>query len=139
MKLRKLLMLIILGLPTLFAVAQDAGGSFEQFIAKANSYCPIVFRDGWTVESFTCENDTVTTKISITGEAANYLPMIAANAEKMKQLWLGQMSQYGKQWNNLVDIVVANDKTLAIVLEGQSKEMSVVFLFTPNELKTYKP
>ena len=124
----------------LFSVLCMAQNSaLEDFIANANSRCPITFNDGWAVESFTCENDTVTTTITLTGGVANYLPMIAANADLVKKVWLGQVAQYGERWNDFASLVAEENKTLVVMLRGEANAASVALTFSPDDLKASEP
>ena len=134
--MKKFSLIITCVLFSILCMAQNS--ALDDFIASANSRCPMTFSDAWTVESFTCESDTVTTTIALTGEAANYLPMIAANAGMVKNMWLGQMAQYGEEWNNFAALVAGENKTLVVMLHSKDNATSVAFTFSPDELKTSK-
>ena len=133
--MNKLFSIIAFVLMALLCVAQNNESTLDVYIAKANAQCPISFSDGWTVESFTASTDTVTMTITLAGQAAGYLPMMAAYAPMVKIMWLGQMSIYGERWNQLVELVVAEDKTLAVLLRSQDKASDLTFVFTTEELK----
>ncbi|MBR1804708.1 MAG: hypothetical protein IJ775_07410 [Muribaculaceae bacterium] len=136
--MKKLFLIIALMLLPVVCNAQNADSALNQYLEKANSLCPIVFSDGWTVDSFACEGDTITASITVAGGAASYLPMMAANAERMKKMWIGQMPQYGERWNRLVELVVAEGKSLLVLLQTEDKATSATFVFNPEEL-TVKP
>ena len=135
--MKKYSLIIICALFSILCMAQNS--ALDDFVAKADSRCPISYNDNWTVESFTSGNDTVTTTIALRGEAANYLPMIAANAGMVKNIWLGQMAQYGEEWNNFAALVADENKTLVVMLHDEANVTSVAFSFSPDELKAGKP
>ena len=132
--MKKIFIALILATISLLASAQDKESALTGYIEKANTLCPIQYGDGWTVESFTCENDTVVTTITVHGEAANYLPMIAANADAVKRMWLGQMMKYGENWNRLIEMVVAEKLTFQVNLQSDDKSTTITFVFTTDEL-----
>lgn len=132
MKAKKFVAVVVV---LLFPLLLSAQSALEQYVSDANSRCPLTYSDGWSVEAFSCVCDTVTADIKLSGEAAGYLPMLASNAEAVKGMWLGQMSLYGEQWNRLVRLVVAEGKTLAVVLRNDDKTLVVRMVFTPDELK----
>lgn len=134
MKLNKLFFVIACTLLPVVCAAQEPASLLPQFVEMANSHCPIAFADGWTVESFACGQDTVTISVTVAGDAAKSLPMLAANAETVKKMWLGQLPKYGDTWNRFIELVVAEDKTLVAVLCAKDGTSSASFVFTPEEL-----
>ena len=67
-------------------------------------------------------------------DAAQYLPMMAANAKQMKTMWIRQIPQYGPYWNKMVERVVAMRKTLVVDLKASEGDNHATFVFSPDEL-----
>ena len=133
MKLNKLLILIVLLLP--FQVfAQEETMTLNDFVSQLNAACPRVLNDGWTVNSFTLDADTLSVSITVADDAAQYLPMMAANAKQMKTMWIRQIPQYGPYWNKMVERVVAMRKTLVVDLKASEGDNHATFVFSPDEL-----
>ena len=136
MKLNRLLLLLfsLMALPALCS-AQESVSQPENYVSQMNDKCPREFADGWIVEGFTLDGDTLAVTITVSDAVAAYLPMIKANADQTKAMWIQQMPQYGSYWNQLVELLLAAQKQLVVNLRSSDGKTEVIFVFQPDELK----
>lgn len=133
MKLRvTILLAILMALPTLCA-AQDSG--LNEYVTALQAKCPKTLDGEWELTSVTLDGDTINVDITVSGQSATYLPYMAANATQMKQMWLQQLPRYGKEWNQLITLLVVEEKSLVLTLKAVEGEASATFTFAPADFK----
>lgn len=125
----------VLALLPLLLLAQDNNKEPERntFVAELNAKCPIAFNDGWQVNSFNTDADTVSVVITVAANVETYLPYMAANADQVKQMWLQKMHQYGPMWNTLIDLAISKNHSVVITLKAPSSEAQAQFTFLPSD------
>lgn len=130
-------LLALLAFPAL-CIAQNEGEmpvDIETFVAQVNEKCPITYGEGWGLSSCTLIGDTVSLSMVVPANFGFVLPMLTGNAENVKRLWVNQLSQYGSQWNQLVDLLVSSNKSLKLVLKPEDNSTEGVILFEPADFK----
>jgi hypothetical protein len=130
-------LLALLAFPA-WCFAQDEGDTpvdIEAFVTQVNEKCPITYSEGWAVNSCTLTDDTVSLVMGVPANFGFVLPMLTGNAENVKRLWIKQLSQYGAQWNQFVDMLVSSNKALKLVLKPEDSNSEGVILFEPANFK----
>lgn len=95
--------------------------ALQNLVMEMNQDCPIEYQDGWNVNSFKLSDNMLGINIEITGEMAQYFPMMRANAAMLKSQWINTLPNYGEHWNRLIEMSVkdAIPVTVTLVTEGQ--------------------
>lgn len=113
------------------ALCHAQQNKFNDYVAAIQAQCPKTFDSDWELTSVALDGDTLVVNITVSGQSATYLPYMAANATQMKQMWLQQLPRYGKEWNQLITLLVAEEKSLVLTLKAVEGEASATFTFAP--------
>lgn len=113
------------------ALCHAQQNKFNDYVAVIQAQCPKTFDSDWELTSVALDGDTLVVNITVSGQSATYLPYMAANGPQMKQMWLQQLPRYGKEWNQLITLLVAEEKSLVLTLKAVEGEASATFTFAP--------
>lgn len=133
LKLRFLWTLAVLMMTTV-SFAQDEAETpmdIQARVAQINEQCPISIVEGWSVQSCISTGDTVNLVIQTPANLASFLPMLTGNEKNVKRLWIKQLTDYGEQWNQLVDMLVKSDIILILTLRPEEHDTEAVIVLDP--------
>ena len=131
------LCLCVLSLFPLVGVAQDTTAvELEEYVEQLNDQCPIDYKDGWCINSFTMVEDRYAlVDMGLPSSLSMFFSTLTADKDNVKRLWVRQLEQYGERWNHFVDLLVAADRRLVINMCPEDCEKSALLSFQPSDFK----
>ena len=115
--------------------AQDTTAiALEDYVEELNSRCPIDYKDGWSINSFTMVEDRYAlVDIGLPSSVSMFFSTLTADNDKVKRLWIKQLKQYGEFWERFVDMLVAADRRLVINLCPGHPDSSALLTLRPSD------
>lgn len=137
MKKNRLLYLIVFMLFPVMCFAQnDTVVDVDDYIEELNAQCPIEYKDDWGLNSLTMVGERYAlVDVMIPSSLSMFLSTLTGEGENVKRMWIKQLKQYGEQWNRLVDLLVAKDRRLVVLLRPEDcDDEEIAFLtFFPSD------
>lgn len=130
-------LLLLLALPSL-AHSQQASsiGDRAAYVDSLNSQCPINYDDGWGVNSFTMVGDRYAlVDVKLPATLSMFLSRLGSNTQNVKKMWVGQLKQFGEQWNHFVDRMVEAGCNIVINLRPEGSDKTALLTFCPADFK----
>ena len=115
------------------AQEQDESVNFDAYVAQLNAKCPIVYGDGWAINSFTTSGDSAIVEITVPAVLEAYMPLLSGDSAGVKKIWINQMDQYGEQWKRFVEMMVSVDRSLVLRMIPEDSETSATIVFDPSD------
>lgn len=136
-KTRLLILIAVLMLSSL-AQAQDdeATMAIEAMIEKLAARCPSPQGEQWVINSVKMVDDTVDVELNTPSSLAGFLPMLTGENPKAKKLWLNQLSNYGDEWKQLVELLAEEGLPMRLLLKAKGSETVHGIFFARNEVGT---
>lgn len=135
-KMKKYLFFLLMAftlLPMAGFAQDEEAVDYDAYIADLNARCPIDYEGGWMITSFAVKGDTTCVEVETPSVLSGFLPMLTANTENVKRMWLNQLSQYGDSWKRFAEMMVAANRSLALILRPKGSEVSAVVTFIPSD------
>ena len=135
-KMKKYLFCLLMAftlLPVAGFAQDEEAIDYDAYIADLNARCPIDYEGRWMITSFAVKGDTTCVEVETPSVLSGFLPMLTANTENVKRMWLNQLSQYGDSWKRFAEMMVAANRSLALILRPKGSEVSAVVTFVPSD------
>jgi len=131
-----MLLLAVLLFP-LSGLAQDKTAvDIDQYVEELNDLCPIVYKDGWGVNSFTMVGSRYAlVDIQLPASLSMILSSLSSDEENVKQLWIRQLKDYGDNWNRFVDLMVEADRSIVVNLRPGDTDETALITFHPSDFR----
>lgn len=133
-KLFALLAVLLLPLAG-YAQFEDAM-SLDIYVWQLSAQCPCEVEKDWTITSVYAIGDTVTLELETPALLGGYLPVLTADSEKTKSLWVQHVAHYGQIWKDLLDYSSREMRWFLLALRPQGGKNASYLLISPNELGT---
>ncbi len=136
MKKPILLFFLILGLmcPVMLCAQDQPATDVDAYVTELNDQCPISYRDGWGIGSFTMVGDRYAlVDVLLPGNLSMFLSSLGADKDNVRQLWIRQLRDYGEPWNRFVDLMVEADRRIIINLRPKDSEKTALITFSPSD------
>ena len=134
-KTRILLFLAVL-LTSLLAFAQDDESTQGTLVERLGARCPCPQGDQWVVNSVKAISDTVEVELITPSSLAGFLPMLTGENPKAKKLWLQLLSNYGGEWEQLVEYMAKECLPMRLLLKPRGSDDAFCVFFASNEVGT---
>lgn len=123
----------------LASVAQDTTSVDVDALAEAlNDQCPINYDDDWSINSFTMVEDRYAlVDVMLPANLSMVLGMLTGDGYNVKRVWIKQLTQYGKQWNDFVDAMVGADRRVVVNLRPAGSKETALITFMPADFQRY--
>lgn len=109
----------------------------DAYITELNAQSPILDGNDWALTSFAAVGDTVNVELQAPKNLSMFLSMLTSKNDNVRRLWYKQLSQFGDSWNHLVELVVANNRTLILTLRPEDTDVEGKVIFTPDKLQLF--
>ena len=114
------------------AAAVDA----DQCVERLNAMCPIDYKGGWGIGSFTAVGDRyVLVDVQLPPNLAMFLSSLSGDKDSVKQLWIKQLSQFDGQWRQFVDTMVDARRRIILNLSPEGSDESALITLLPSDFK----
>ncbi len=138
--MNKLLFLSCLAMAVLCPPGASAQAAADvdvgQCVEQLNATCPIDYKGGWGIGSFTAVGDRyVLVDVQLPPNLAMFLSSLSGDKDSVKQLWIRQLSQFDGQWRQFVDTMVDARRRIILNLSPEGSDESALITLLPSDFK----
>lgn len=138
--MNKLLFLSCLAMAVLCPPGASAQAAADvdvgQCVEQLNATCPIDYKGGWGIGSFTAVGDRyVLVDVQLPPNLAMFLSSLSGDKDSVKQLWIRQFSQFDGQWRQFVDTMVDARRRIILNLSPEGSDESALIALLPSDFK----
>ena len=134
------LLLALLLCPFAAAAQDEAPADIESYVLGLNEQCPFDFGDGLSLKSFVVNGDTVGIVYQVPVNLGAFLPLLTADDDRARNLWLRELSRECGLWDGFIKRVVATARPMAIYFKPKGKAIAATLVYTPAFLQDlYSP
>lgn len=135
-RFRFICLLILWLLPLLGQAQDDTDVALEEYVEKLNDMCPIDYGGEWGFNSFTMVgNSYALVDMKLPANLSMFLSSFGSNEDNVKRMWINQLSQYGDQWNHLIDLIKDTGKRLILNLHPVGSSKTALITLLPTDFK----
>lgn len=108
--------------------------NLDDYVEELNAECPKNYDGDWGVNSFTMVGDRYAlVDIKLPANLSMFLSSFGADTDKVRQLWIKQLKQYGERWNCFVDMMVGADRRIILNLHPEGSKKTALITLEPRD------
>ena len=139
--MRKIVSLLCLFAAVMIPMTVSAQGAFafgdvDTYIAMLNGECPLEYDDAWALNAIESDGDTVGVVLQTPSSLAGFLSMLIGEGENYKRMWIKQLENFGRPWENLFRRLSEAGRPLVITFLPKGAKTTETIVFTPEDYKT---